>query len=217
MMALSEGSPESLTEIHQLSPRCVGCVMVTLRGRISFSSTQSTTARSGGFMYNPTMSRTLSRNNGSLDNLKVSSSHGLRPNAFQMRLIVGWDITPKYGRDSEPSRLGHQGEVSRRNTLGVTIVRRGGLRPDGTLGTSSQVLEKSSLSIVVIGPRPLDLARWEVTVVVSGRLFDHYVAALDRRRQGLVDCSDVGRLTSQKGANKANETSALRIVEASPV
>ena len=109
MMALSEGSPESLTEIHQLSPRCDGCVMVTLRGRISFSSTQSTTARSGGFMYNPTMSRTLSRNNGSLDNLKVSSSHGLRPNAFQMRLIVGWDITPKYGRDSEPSRLGHQG------------------------------------------------------------------------------------------------------------
>src|ERR1035441_10301612 len=31
-------------------------------------------------------------NNGSLDNLKVSSSHGLRPNAFQMRLIVGWDM-----------------------------------------------------------------------------------------------------------------------------
>jgi hypothetical protein len=29
-------SPELLTEIHQLSPRRVGCVMVTLRGRTSF-------------------------------------------------------------------------------------------------------------------------------------------------------------------------------------
>src|SRR5215218_5852708 len=43
-------------------------------------------------MYRATMSRTLSMNNGSVDNLKVSSIHGLSPNAFQMRLTVGWDI-----------------------------------------------------------------------------------------------------------------------------
>jgi hypothetical protein len=43
-------------------------------------------------MYKATMSRTLSMNNGSVDNLKVSSIHGLSPNAFQMRLTVGWDI-----------------------------------------------------------------------------------------------------------------------------
>ena len=57
-----------------------------------FSSTQITTARSGGFMYNATMSRTLSTKSGSSDSLKVSSCHGLRPNAFQIRLTVGWDI-----------------------------------------------------------------------------------------------------------------------------
>ena len=38
------------------------------------------------------MSRTLSMNSGSVDNLKVSSIHGLRPNAFQIRLTVGWLI-----------------------------------------------------------------------------------------------------------------------------
>ena len=57
-----------------------------------FSSTQNTMARSGGFMYNPTRSRTLSMNNGSVDNLNVSSIHGLSPNAFQIRATVGWDI-----------------------------------------------------------------------------------------------------------------------------
>ncbi len=57
-----------------------------------FSSTQITTARSGGFMYNATMSRTFSTKRGSSDSLKVSSCHGLRPNAFQIRLTVGWDI-----------------------------------------------------------------------------------------------------------------------------
>jgi hypothetical protein len=43
-------------------------------------------------MYNATMSRTFSMNNGSVDNLKVSSIHGLSPNAFQIRDTVGWDI-----------------------------------------------------------------------------------------------------------------------------
>src|SRR3954449_7488855 len=38
------------------------------------------------------MSRTLSMNNGSVDSLNVSSTHGLSPNAFQIRLTVGCDI-----------------------------------------------------------------------------------------------------------------------------
>ena len=40
-----------------------------------------TAVRSGGFMYNPTTSRTLSTNWGSSDSLKVSVSHGFNPTA----------------------------------------------------------------------------------------------------------------------------------------
>src|SRR5271157_4004120 len=55
-----------------------------------FSSTQTTTARSGGFRYSPTTSRTFSMNSGSSDNLKVSAAHGFSPNARQTRATVGW-------------------------------------------------------------------------------------------------------------------------------
>jgi len=48
-----------------------------------FSSTDSTSARSGGLRYNPTISRTLSMNSGSFDSLKVSTRCGCRANAFQ--------------------------------------------------------------------------------------------------------------------------------------
>jgi hypothetical protein len=44
-----------------------------------------TTACSGGFMYSPTTSRTLSTNCGSSDSLNVSVSHGFNPNARQIR------------------------------------------------------------------------------------------------------------------------------------
>ena len=49
---------------------------------------ESTSARSGGFRYNPTISRTFSRNSGSLDNLKVSLRCGWRAKARQMRFTV---------------------------------------------------------------------------------------------------------------------------------
>ena len=45
-----------------------------------------------------TMSRTFSTKSGSSDSLKVSSCHGLRPNAFQIRLTVGWDIPKDAGQ-----------------------------------------------------------------------------------------------------------------------
>jgi len=49
----------------------------------AFSSTQSTTAASGGFRYRPTMSRTLSMSCGSGESLNASVWCGLSPNARQ--------------------------------------------------------------------------------------------------------------------------------------
>src|SRR6476646_6160380 len=46
-----------------------------------FSSTHSTIARSGGFRYKPTTSRTFSTNCGSLENLKFSTRCGCNPKA----------------------------------------------------------------------------------------------------------------------------------------
>src|SRR5207253_9037071 len=56
------------------------------------SSTHSTSAHSGGFRYNPTMSRTFSTKNGSVDNLKVSTRCGCNENARQMREMADCDI-----------------------------------------------------------------------------------------------------------------------------
>src|SRR6476660_9094097 len=53
-----------------------------------FSSTQITTADSGGYRDSPTMSYTLSTNNGSVDNLKPSVRCGLSSNARQIRPTV---------------------------------------------------------------------------------------------------------------------------------
>ena len=47
-----------------------------------------TTAASGGFRYNPTMSRTFSTHNGSEESLKVSARCDCSPKAFQMRCTV---------------------------------------------------------------------------------------------------------------------------------
>jgi hypothetical protein len=53
-----------------------------------FSSTQGTTARSGGFRYSPTTSRTFPTNCGSGDSLNVSDRCGCGPNARQIRPTV---------------------------------------------------------------------------------------------------------------------------------
>jgi len=44
------------------------------------------------------MALTLFTNSGSVDSLKVSICHGLRPNAFQIRLTVGCDIPNEAAR-----------------------------------------------------------------------------------------------------------------------
>ena len=56
-----------------------------------FSSTHSTTARSGGLWYRPTTSTTFSTNNGSADSLNVPVKCGLRSNLRQIRPIVDFD------------------------------------------------------------------------------------------------------------------------------
>src|ERR1700737_8588 len=56
-----------------------------------FSSTHNTTALSGGFRYRPTMSRTFSTKNGSVDSLKCRCRCGSSPNPCQMRCTVDLD------------------------------------------------------------------------------------------------------------------------------
>src|SRR6266508_3949793 len=57
-----------------------------------FSSTHSTSAACGGSRYNPTTSRTLSMNCGSVDSFQVSTRCGFKPNARQIREIAVCDI-----------------------------------------------------------------------------------------------------------------------------
>ena len=61
-----------------------------------FSSTHSTTARSGGWWYKPTTSTTLSTNSGSVDNLNVPVKCGLRSNLRQIRPIVDFDSPARF-------------------------------------------------------------------------------------------------------------------------
>src|SRR5467141_3173833 len=56
-----------------------------------FSSTHKTTAFSGGFKYNPTISRTFSTKNGSVESLKCFCRCGSNPKACQMRCTVDFD------------------------------------------------------------------------------------------------------------------------------
>jgi hypothetical protein len=54
------------------------------------SSTHSTTARSGGFRYRPTTSRTLATNWGSLDSVQLPWRWGWSPNACQILSTAFW-------------------------------------------------------------------------------------------------------------------------------
>ncbi len=58
---------------------------------LTFSSTHNTSARSGGFRYRPTMSRTFSTKNGSEDTLNVSTRWGCNENARHMRETADCD------------------------------------------------------------------------------------------------------------------------------
>src|SRR4029077_2851002 len=69
----------------------------------AFSSTHSTTARSGGSWYRPTTSTTFSTNSGSADSLNVPAKCGLMPNLRQIRPIVDLD-SPLRHRGPRPVR-----------------------------------------------------------------------------------------------------------------
>src|SRR5260370_20193016 len=56
-----------------------------------FSSTHRTTAFSGGSKYSPTISRTFSTKNGSVESLKCFCRCGSNPKACQMRCTVDFD------------------------------------------------------------------------------------------------------------------------------
>ena len=53
-----------------------------------FSSTQTTTAFCGGFMYSPTTSRTFASNSGSVENLNVSTRQGCKSQRRQILATV---------------------------------------------------------------------------------------------------------------------------------
>ena len=57
-----------------------------------FSSTHNTTAFSGGFRYNPMMSRTLASSSGSVENLNVCRRQGWTPYRRQARATVASPI-----------------------------------------------------------------------------------------------------------------------------
>ena len=82
-----------------------------------FSSTQSTTALSGGFRYNPTTSRTLASSSGSVENLNVSAFHGCSPHRRQILPIQTCEIpsSAPSSRDDQcvtPSRSGGASSVA---------------------------------------------------------------------------------------------------------
>src|SRR6266496_516966 len=65
-----------------------------------FSSTHSTTARSGGLWYRPTTSTTFSMNIGSVESLNPSVRCGLSSNFRQIRPIVDFDRPLRFAIDA---------------------------------------------------------------------------------------------------------------------
>ena len=95
----------------------------------AFSSTHNTKARSGGFRYKPTISRTFSTNSGSRDSLKVSTRCGCNPNARQMRLTALWLIPHRRAIKRVLQCVASRASISRvrrstRSTCGIADLPR---------------------------------------------------------------------------------------------
>src|ERR1035441_2159964 len=69
-----------------------------------FSSNDNAMAASGGFMYTPTTSISLSSNFGSIDTLKVLTRWGLSPRAFHSRTRRAY-LHPWHGTDHAGDHL----------------------------------------------------------------------------------------------------------------
>src|SRR3954453_13758268 len=92
-----------------------------------FSSTHSTTARSGGLRYSPTTSRTLSINSGSLDNFHISWRWGGNPKARQIRETADCARPTSLSRERrEPVRglLGRRLQLLVDHNLDLVVVDR---------------------------------------------------------------------------------------------
>jgi hypothetical protein len=83
----------------------------------AFSSTQSTSAPSGGFRYRPTMSRAFSTNCGSGESLNDSVRCDFGPHARQTRLTVDWLIPVALAIDRVDRRVACAGVSSSAFTI----------------------------------------------------------------------------------------------------
>ncbi len=92
-----------------------------------FSSTHNTKARSGGFKYRPTTSRTLATNKGSLDSFQESCLCGANPNARHTRETIDW-LKP---RCSAIDRVDHC--VASRGTVSSVAVINSSIRASSTM------------------------------------------------------------------------------------
>jgi hypothetical protein len=86
---------------------------------LRFSSTQTTIARSGGYRYNPTTSRTLASRSGSVESLNVLVCQGFRSCSAQTRATV-LRLTPT---SSTSSRV-DQWVSPRRSGGGLSVAAR---------------------------------------------------------------------------------------------
>jgi hypothetical protein len=100
-----------------------------------FSSTHSTSARSGGFKYRPTMSRTFSTTCGSADSLTLSCRCGLSPNARQIRDTADWLIPVARAIDRVDQCVAVAGRDS--NVFTITSSTRSSVTVRGAPGRGS--------------------------------------------------------------------------------
>ena len=82
-----------------------------------FTSTHTTTARSGGARYRPTTSRTLSTKGGSRESFQVSTRWGCRPKARQMREIADWESPSSRASERVEGWVASAGVLSRVRTI----------------------------------------------------------------------------------------------------
>jgi hypothetical protein len=97
-----------------------------------FSSIESTTALSGGFKYNPTTSRILVSNWGSVENLNVSRRHGCSPHLRQILLthtceMPSWSASSRLDQCVTPSFSDGGSSVASTTATSSTCAGRPGL------------------------------------------------------------------------------------------
>ena len=109
-----------------------------------FSSTQSTSAFSGGSRYSPTTSRTLSMKCGSVLILKVSTRCGLSPHAFQIRPTVDFDSPDSLAIDARDQCVASSGWRSSVATTTASICSSPIMRGAPGRGSSASPSKRSA-------------------------------------------------------------------------